>query len=132
MRISFYFTASLTMHIALYQFYALSSFWLRLAQLVLVELINLSNMKFLILCALIGCSSAFFHCNNPAASRGRFLGPTQECAALVQSQCAGVGLTGIWRKGLHVKESCAQIPAFTAIATFLGAGGRYDTPGENR
>src|SRR2546426_377833 len=88
-------------------------------------------IKIAILCllVLIGSSSAFHHCNNPAGSAGRYLGRDHECAALVQSQCSAVGLTSTWRKGLHVKENCAKIPTLTAIATFLGPNGSYNTPG---
>ena len=50
----------------------------------------------------------FIHCNDPSASRGKWLGVNKECAALVQSQChraggAQIGLTKTWvRKALEL------------------------------
>ena len=80
-----------------------------------------------------GMSEAFVPCTSPAAHVGRWIGINEECAALVQTNChrggtGSIGLTSTWKKGLHVKANCAQIPTLTAIATFLGPNGSYDEP----
>lgn len=96
-------------------------------------------MRFLILTVLLalaalGHSLRFVPCANPSGHKGHWIGRNQECAALVQTSChrqpgnRQIGLTSTWRKGLHIKQNCAKIPRFTAIATFLGPNGHYDEP----
>jgi hypothetical protein len=92
-----------------------------------------SNLLLVATLSIIYTAQAFVPCADPSHSAGGFLGASHQCAALVQSQChrpgnALIGLTNTWRKGLHVRENCAQIPKFTAIATFLGPNGSYDEP----
>ncbi|OTF82294.1 hypothetical protein BLA29_012359 [Euroglyphus maynei] len=79
-------------------------------------------------------SHAFVPCTNPSKHVGHWIGRDQECAALVQTNChrqpgnKEIGLTSSWRRGVHVKDNCSKIPAYTAIATFLGPNHRYDEP----
>ncbi|KAJ6222153.1 hypothetical protein RDWZM_000698 [Blomia tropicalis] len=94
-------------------------------------------MRFLIpilLIAISGLAYGYVPCINPASHVGHYIGRNQECAALVQTNChrqpgnRQIGLTSSWKRGVHVKDHCAQIPKFTAIATFLGPNHRYDEP----
>uniref|UniRef100_A0A1E1WXJ0 Putative conserved secreted protein n=1 Tax=Amblyomma aureolatum TaxID=187763 RepID=A0A1E1WXJ0_9ACAR len=50
----------------------------------------------------------------------------KECVALVKEKCSGMRqyTTQSWRRGRQVRSSCASIPQWTAIATFLD-GSRY-------
>lgn len=91
-----------------------------------------STLILLTACA-IGLSQAFVPCADPSSHVGHWVGRNQECAALVQTTChraggAPIGLTSSWKRGVHVKDNCATIPKFTAIATFLGPNHSYDEP----
>ncbi len=51
------------------------------------------------------------------------------CVAAVREKCAGLKgrHTSTWRRGKHVKSNCASIPSGTAIATFEGAGSKFES-----
>ena len=94
-----------------------------------------ANMRFLIaFVALLAVAHGFVPCADVSRHVGHWIGRDQECAALVQTSChrqpgnRQIGLTSSWRKGLHVREHCGQIPKNTAIATFLGPNRHFDEP----
>ena len=77
--------------------------------------------------------SAYKTCSQPPyAPAGQYAGRDQECAALVQTKCPGVGLTSTWRRGIKVKDNCSTLPSYIAIATFEGPNNTYNTPGARK
>ncbi|KAH9408445.1 hypothetical protein TYRP_012120 [Tyrophagus putrescentiae] len=66
-----------------------------------------------------GIVQAYISCSNPARAMGNWLGSRSAI-------CPAGPTTGA--RGAHVGSNCNNIPPLTAIATFLGPYGTYDTP----
>ncbi|XP_077512285.1 domesticated amidase effector 2-like [Amblyomma americanum] len=76
---------------------------------------------FLVLCMVI--VSEAISCADPRPFEGNWVIGVdgKECVALVKEKCSGMRQynTHSWRRGRHVRSNCANIPRWTAIATFL-------------
>uniref|UniRef100_A0A023G8P8 Putative secreted protein n=1 Tax=Amblyomma triste TaxID=251400 RepID=A0A023G8P8_AMBTT len=90
-----------------------------------------SVLAFLLLLEIV---SGGYICQDPRPylSTYRVRSDGHECTSLVKNMSTVLGdyTTNSWVAGVRVRDNC-DIPRWTAIATFLGPGGKYNTGAVN-